>query len=121
MEKDDRFSAAEALEKLKTEEGLHMRPDTIWAVARKTFLSAISYTDKENKPIIERIEALEKAMNEVKTRGFRYRGTYQRAVDDYRRGDVVTHSGSAWICLESAKGAPGDDSRTWQLMVKGGH
>ncbi|ORE92691.1 hypothetical protein ATO13_17259 [Stappia sp. 22II-S9-Z10] len=67
-----------------------------------------------------RLFEMEGRLQAVETRGLKYAGIYQRAVD-YERGTVVTHSGSAWVAVRDV--ATGDIPGTadgWQLMVKAG-
>jgi hypothetical protein len=50
----------------------------------------------------------------------RYRGVWQRS-DEYRRGHVVTDSGSAWHAVRDVPaGEKPGSSDFWQLMVKAG-
>jgi hypothetical protein len=70
-------------------------------------------------PLRKRIDALEQRLGEIEGHGLKYAGVYQRA-NAYARGNVVTHDGSAWICIaEKSLSAPGA-SAEWQLMVKAG-
>jgi hypothetical protein len=65
------------------------------------------------------IQALRQRLAEIETKGIRYAGVWQRALE-YARGSVVTHGGSAWVALaDNTKGEPGSND-AWQLMVKKG-
>lgn len=61
----------------------------------------------------DRVEAME-------AHGVKYAGVYQKALP-YRKGHVVTHSGSMWVALRDAdeREAPGA-SDAWQLAQKHG-
>jgi hypothetical protein len=66
----------------------------------------------------EALLQVNKQVQEIKKKGLTYKGVFQRAME-YQRGDVVTHSGSAWVCVgDAGEGVPGDNS-SWQLMAKG--
>ena len=65
-----------------------------------------------------RLKSIEMKIDALETKGVDYKGTFQKAIT-YNRGDVLTHSGSAWICLRKTNEAPGNCS-SWQLMVKKG-
>jgi hypothetical protein len=70
------------------------------------------------KTIITSHRALQKRVDAIETKGIKYAGVWQRA-QDYKRGDVVTHDGSAWVAIaEETRAAPGA-TQGWQLMVKG--
>lgn len=60
-----------------------------------------------------RIDQLERS-----AKGMAYRGVY-RSDESYEPQDVVTFSGSAWICKEATTDKPGEGG-AWQLMVKKG-
>lgn len=70
--------------------------------------------------IHEALAEIRKEIEQVKTRGLNYVGIFQRAlISTYKRGDVATYNGAAWVCLNGEKaGIPGDDSGAWQLLVK---
>lgn len=68
-------------------------------------------------PLLKKIEALEKQVEELKNRGIDYRGVFAEG-ESYRKGDVVTHSGSLWIAQKQTdKRPPGNG---WVLAVKQG-
>lgn len=65
------------------------------------------------------LSGLRDRLKDAERKGLRYSGTWQRALE-YKQGDVVTHDGSAWVCLvPETKGKPGD-GLAWQLFVKRG-
>ena len=70
-------------------------------------------------PLLERLDSLEAAMNEVRQKGLTYRGVWQRAAD-YERGAIVTLHGTAWAAVKAIKDGeePGKDG-AWQMMLKG--
>jgi hypothetical protein len=72
------------------------------------FLQAL--VDANNR-LAARVEAIE-------TRGIEHVGTWQRAAE-YRRGMVVTHNGTSWVCIKGTEpgDAPGDCSN-WQLALR---
>jgi len=71
-------------------------------------------------PIIERLLAVEHRILEIEKSGVKYCGTYQRALG-YKRGSIVTESGSAWAALADVpEGEHPGKCATWQLMVKSG-
>lgn len=67
------------------------------------------------------IEALTKRVEELEAGGVRYLGNHQRAAT-YRKGDMVTAAGSAWIALKAVPdgAVPGTSPDHWQLAVKAG-
>jgi len=68
--------------------------------------------DKRLEPILTRIATLEAT-------GIKYCGVWQRA-QDYKKGDVVTDGGAAWIALKNIEGVRPGDGADWQLMVQKG-
>jgi len=48
-----------------------------------------------------------------------HRGTWSES-EQYKRGDVTTHDGSAFCALVETKGAMPGKSSDWQLIVKRG-
>lgn len=40
--------------------------------------------------------------------------------EKYKVGDVVTHSGSMWVCRKDTTGKPGEYTRDWRLAVRRG-
>jgi hypothetical protein len=104
---------AKAIEPLKD------RLTLVEAKANGVTVPIIDHVESELAPFKERIAHLEAVLRTVEERGVSYEGVYQRA-QDYRRGAVVTHKGSAWVALdEGRKGEPGQDN-CWQLMAKRG-
>jgi hypothetical protein len=96
-----------------------VREETFANVNIEKFIDGLhEYLSKEMKPLFERLAALEKEVEEVKIGGFKYSGVHQRAIR-YKTGNVVTHSGNAWVAVTDApKESPGDGPG-WQLLVKG--
>jgi shikimate kinase len=75
-------------------------------------MEVVSLYDREMKELRARVSAVEE-------HGIAYKGVHQRAIE-YKRGEVVTSEGSAWIALvDQAKGKPGTNDE-WQLFVKAG-
>jgi hypothetical protein len=66
--------------------------------------------------LAEKLDALESRIRSIEDRGLKYCGVYQRA-STYQRGDVTTHKGALWICLQPTFETPGA-SDSWQLAVK---
>lgn len=68
-----------------------------------------------------RCAELERRMAAVEATGIRYLGVYQRATE-YRKGDVVTFAGSAWVAIKAVTEGtvPGGDTAAWQLAVRAG-
>jgi hypothetical protein len=64
------------------------------------------------------VAALEARLAAVEGHGIKYAGVWQRA-QDYKRGDVVTHDGSAWVALAVETRAQPGATDGWQLLVKG--
>jgi hypothetical protein len=77
-----------------------------------------AYLKKEIGPLFARVKKLGEENRELRERGLCYRGVFQRACLPYRRGDVVTFNGNAWICVGEGKGNPGENPG-FQLLVKG--
>lgn len=68
----------------------------------------------------DQISALQQRVVDLEAAPIRYRGVWQRS-DEYKRGHVVTDSGSAWHAVKDVP--PGEKpgaSDAWQLMVKAG-
>jgi hypothetical protein len=64
------------------------------------------------------LAAVEARLAELEGKGIKYSGVWQRA-QDYKRGDVVTYDGSAWVATaEETRAQPGA-TNGWQLLVKG--
>ena len=62
--------------------------------------------------------ALEGRLAAIEAKGVAYCGVWQRA-QDYKRGDVVTFDGSAWVAIaEETRATPGATD-AWQMLVKG--
>lgn len=73
------------------------------------------HVERATAPILARLD-------EIETRGFRYRGVHQRA-ETYKRGDLVTHGGSMWAATRPVDdgAVPGEGSTNpWVLAVKRG-
>lgn len=73
------------------------------------------YVQRATVPILARLD-------EIETRGFRYRGVHQRA-ETYKRGDLVTHAGSVWSATRTVDDGtvPGEGAgNPWQMAVKAG-
>lgn len=69
----------------------------------------------------EKIDDLERRLEELEAGGIKYRGSYQRACA-YKKGDTITHAGSMWVALKAVPEgiAPGSSHDHWQLAVKNG-
>lgn len=68
--------------------------------------------------VAEELASLHRRLDEIEARGVKYAGTYQRA-QTYRRGDVVTHKGSAWAAVAAETESEPGNTASWQLMVRG--
>lgn len=80
---------------------------------------AVRLIETASKVLMDEIKHLRARVHDLESRGIKYCGTWQKALD-YRRGDVVTHAGSAWVALaEQTRAEPGATGG-WQLMVKAG-
>ena len=73
------------------------------------------------KPLAARIGDLERRCKSLESapRGLKYLGTWREDDGPYSPGDVVTHGGGMWCCMEGTRSRPGE-SRAWQLAVKSG-
>jgi hypothetical protein len=71
------------------------------------------YIAKALAPLVARVKALEE--RETKTLADHFRGPWLPG--EYKRGDLVQHRGSAWLCIETGTGKPGESSH-WRLIVK---
>lgn len=49
-----------------------------------------------------------------------YRGVFSPKAGEYRTGDVVTWDGHLWHCEEPTNGAPGQENKSWKLIVRRG-
>jgi hypothetical protein len=71
------------------------------------------------RSVMKRLDEAQKRIEALEAHGIAYKGVHQRAIE-YKRGEVVTSDGSAWIALvDEAKGKPGTNG-DWQLFVKAG-
>lgn len=84
------------------------------------YLSGILRRELEVK-LSERINALQKRIDEMSNAGLEYMGVYQRAMA-YRRGHAVTHDGSLWIANKTTLLPPAspEGKDDWTLAVKRG-
>jgi hypothetical protein len=72
------------------------------------------------KDLEAEVETLKAKLEEITSRGVKYRGVWQ-AAEQYERGDLVTREGSMWACnRSSSRATPGTGSRDWTLAVKAG-
>jgi hypothetical protein len=71
------------------------------------------------KYVDDALDAFEGRLAAVENRGIKYCGVFQRA-QTYRKGDVVTDAGSAWVALREVENEKPGDGASWQLMVKAG-
>ena len=77
---------------------------------------SVLFVERVVKPLVARIEALERHIRETAT--MKYRGVW-RDTDGYLPGDCVTHAGSLWVCNAINNARPGT-AKTWTLAVKKG-
>jgi hypothetical protein len=72
------------------------------------------------KKLMPEIEALQKSVDELKANGPNIADAYKGAwmIGVYKRGSLVTHSGSLFLALKDTDAKPGTD--TWKLVVKAG-
>jgi hypothetical protein len=100
---------------MKEEKPLHERP---WIQGVSLFVDDTIKIAIE--PLLMKIVALEKRLEQIEERGLEYVGTFQRAVS-YRRGSVCTHEGSMWVALQdTAPNQNPGENPVWQLCVKAG-
>jgi hypothetical protein len=71
------------------------------------------------QPYREKIRELEQQLRELEKGNLAdaYRGTHEQG-QIYERGDLLTHSGSLWICLHETQDKPGA-SPDWRMVAKG--
>ena len=67
------------------------------------------------KPLSRRLTTLE--ANQKRTLADYYMGIHKTG-EAYSRGELVTHSGSMWLCLHPTSDRPGK-SGNWRLISKG--
>jgi len=84
-------------------------------VMREQLATRSSETLALIEALAQRIEALESSG--TKSLADAYRGTYL-AGTTYERGQMITHSGSLWLCMADTQSVPGDGVH-WKLVVKG--
>ena len=77
------------------------------------------YIDKQSAAQMAQIDALQKRLDTLESRGVKYCGIWQRAMD-YTRGEVVTQDGSASIVVAAETRTEPGKSSGWQLLHKGG-
>jgi hypothetical protein len=82
-----------------------------------TFEDLATVLVEQCEPLQRRLDELEIRLAEVEAGYMRHRGTWC-ASESYRRGDVVTHDGSAWCALVPTKGATPGKSSDFRLFVK---
>jgi hypothetical protein len=63
--------------------------------------------------VLDRLEKVERRPQ------LRYAGTWREGTG-YLEGEVVTHRGGMWVCLQSTAARPGEAPLAWQLAVKAG-
>lgn len=89
---------------------------TMGNVDMEKFITGIhEYFMKAFKPLVERLETLERKMEEVEQRGLDYKGTFREGTE-YTKGDVLTHQGSIWIATRKTIDKPPGNG--WLLSVK---
>jgi hypothetical protein len=75
--------------------------------------------EDEIRPLVIKIDGLERRLAEFEQSGMRYAGIFSR-VCSYDRGSVVSHSGASWFCLRSHTGlVPGAAPDAWIMVAKG--
>jgi multidrug efflux pump subunit AcrA (membrane-fusion protein) len=76
--------------------------------------------EKTYRALVARIEALEAELREAQRTALadRYRGVHVRGAN-YQRGELVTASGSLFLCLKSTEAAPAE-SPDWKMVAKRG-
>ncbi|MCR9104735.1 MAG: carbohydrate-binding family V/XII protein [Gammaproteobacteria bacterium] len=75
-----------------------------------------------NSDLESRLDAKLAALEERMTTGINLADCYQGAHHlgkGYRRGNLVTHQGSLWLCMADSDERPGQSS-AWRLIVKRG-
>lgn len=88
--------------------------------AGKALASALGIVVAETLAAVDaELSGLRNRLRDAERKGLRYSGTWQRALQ-YTQGDVVTHDGSAWVCLSPETKAKPGDGADWQLFVKKG-
>ena len=72
------------------------------------------------EPLKARNEALEARLAELEGKALKDGGVWQ-AHKSYDLGDVITHSGSSWVCITAHVGGQHfPDHGFWRLLVKKG-
>ena len=82
------------------------------------FLRTLSEWTREQ--IAAAVEPLQRRIEQLERCGKQYVGSYQRSIDFYTRGMVVTYQGQEWTCVMDVT-RPGEipgKSVCWQLSHK---
>ena len=77
--------------------------------------NSIAFLLSDARKRIAELEARPAPMN--------YRGVFRESDAPYIKNEIVSHQGSAWICLGPTSARPGGagaESRAWRLFVKKG-
>lgn len=88
--------------------------DFLTAVARETK----ELVRREQAPILERLAQLEARLAVAESRGLKFLGVWQRAMD-YRPGDTVTADGSLWVATAACQSERPGTGPAWQLAARG--
>jgi hypothetical protein len=113
-----RMNAKKGLEDLRAKVGEGAYVDVVLSL----LLVNIATLEKRVNELVaerERNAKLEARLAEVESKYLHPGGVWQAATA-YKRGAMVTYSGSSWhACRDTCAERPGDGSTAWQLAVKG--
>lgn len=67
----------------------------------------------------ERLERVERAVEDLADHGFRYRG-YWRDGFKAKKQDAITHNGSLWLAIRDTSDTPDNTSADWNVIARKG-
>jgi hypothetical protein len=80
----------------------------------------LAVADVLGNEVFAPLEALQKRVEQLEATQLKYVGIWRKGLS-YLEGNLVTHSGSMWLCRAPTEGAtPGSGSPHWKLVVKKG-
>lgn len=95
-----------------------MKSATLIRRVTDSVAKALSMMKSGIKTEIGELEARVKALEDGSTFADQYKGGHMVGAQ-HKRGDLVTHESSLWLCLAPTRERPGK-SGEWRLIVKGG-
>ena len=103
---------------------LHVLNDataTMVATTAKEVLAAVTVELDAHLALIEDLQnqVTKFEQSTIKSLADAHKGPWTAGVE-YQRGELVTYSGSVWLCMQSGCVRPGGEKAEWRLVVKAG-